>query len=447
MKWMIFTGRRSGSDPIGGMKMRVAISQKFVIGVICVVAWVVLLNLLVSQMAIPDWTHQWITIVGALLIGLIFGWLFSRVFSANIKILREGAERLSDGDLSRKVRLRKGLFNDETEDLSLSLNLVVDSLRNLVGQIRTSSVNVNDSALAQSTTAEEMTAAAHEVAESIEQISRGAETQAEMVERASRVIHEMAEKIELVASASGELSLSAEETTLSARQGEGLTAKALENFKRVLTQIEENGALIVSFSEQVQKIGSIIDVITNIAQKTNLLALNATIEAARAGEYGHGFAVVAEEVSKLADSTSASAGEITRLIESTREQSLKVQRSMAESVTSIDAGRAAVDITGNAFQIIIDKAEAAQVKAVHIRDLTGEQQEGALAIVAAIEEIARVAEDNAASTEEVSAATEEQTASMEEMTFASQQLSRFADELLVSVSQFNLGASQEQGRG
>ena len=424
--------------------MRVEISYKFIIGVILVVASVVLLNLLVPKMQIPEWTHQWITIVGALLVGLIFGWLLSRAFTTNIKILTAGAERLSDGDLSRKVRLRKGMFSDETEDLANSLNLMVDSLRNLVGQIRTSSVNVNESSLALATTAEEMTATSHEVAESIEQISRGAESQAEMVERASRVIREMAEQIELVVASANSLSLSSEETTMSARQGDGMTTTALEKLKQVLSQIEENGAMIVSFSEQVQKIGTIIDVITAIAQKTNLLALNATIEAARAGEYGHGFAVVAEEISKLADSTSASAGEITRLIESTREQSLKVQQSMAESVKSIDAGREAVDITGGAFKAIIDKAEAAQVKSVSIRELTEKQNLGAQAIVNAIEEIARVAEDNAASTEQVSAATEEQSASMEEMTFASQRLSTLADELLISVSRFNLGVNQEQ---
>jgi len=426
--------------------MRVEISYKFVVGFIIVVASVVLLNLLVPQMQIPEWTHQWITIIGALLVGLIFGWIFSKAFTANFKILSEGAERLSDGDLSRNVRLRKGLFSDETEDLSNSLNLVVGSLRNLVGQIRTSSLDVNELSLSQATTAEEMTATAHEVAGSIEQISRGAETQAEMVERASKVILEMAEQIDLVASSAGDLSLSSEETTMSARQGEGMTTTALENMKHVLSQIEANGTMFISFSEQVQKIGTIIDVITGIAQKTNLLALNATIEAARAGEYGHGFAVVAEEISKLADSTSVSAGEITHLIERTREQSLKVQQSMNESVKSIDAGREAVDITDSAFKAIIDKAEAAQVKSISIRDLTEKQRSGSQMIVAAIEEIARVTEDNAASTEEVSAATEEQTASMEEMTFASQRLSKLADELLVSVSRFNLGVGQEQER-
>ncbi|OEU73729.1 MAG: chemotaxis protein [Desulfuromonadales bacterium C00003093] len=422
--------------------MRVEISYKFIVGFIVVVASVVLLNILVPRMQIPEWTHQWITIVGALLVGLILGWIFSKAITANFGILTDGAERLSDGDLSRKVRLRTGLFSDETEDLAGSLNQVVDSLRNLVGQIRNSSVNVNQSSLALAATAEEMTATSHEVAGSIEQISRGAETQAEMVERVSKVVKEIAQGIELIASSADKLSTSAEETTMTARQGERMAITALDNMKQVLGQIEGNGQLTVSFSEQVQKIGTITDVITNIAQKTNLLALNATIEAARAGEYGHGFAVVAEEVSKLADSTSESAGEITRLIENTREQSHKVYQSMLESIKSIDAGREAIDIVGNSFTALIDKAETSQLKAVGITELTQQQLGGAQSIVEAIESIARVAEDNAASTEEASAATEEQSASMEEMTFASQRLSTLADELLTSVSRFNLGAEQ-----
>jgi len=426
--------------------MRVEISYKFIVGFIFVVASVVLLNILVPQMDIPQGLHQLITIGGALLVGLLFGWVFSKAFTANIRILTDGAERLSDGDLSRKVRLRKGMFNDETEDLANSLNLVVDSLRNLVGQIRNSSVNVNEASLGLAATAEEMTATSHEVAGSIEQISRGAETQAEMVERSSKVIRQMAGEIEQIACSAKSLSSSAEETTMTARQGERMAVTALDKMKQVLSQVEQNGQMIVSFSEQVQKIGLIIDVITTIAQKTNLLALNATIEAARAGEYGHGFAVVAEEVSKLADSTGESAGEITRLIETTREQSQKVHQSMGDSIKAIDAGREAIDITGTSFKAIIDKAEAAQVKAVGIAELADKQSHGAQSIVEAIEEIAKVAEDNAASTEEVSAATEEQSASMEEMTFASQRLSKLADELLTSVSRFNLGADQGAGQ-
>ncbi len=423
--------------------MRIEISHKFVLGFVVVVGSIVFLDYLVPALGVTENYQQFVTTLGALLVGLIFGWIFSKAFTSNIGVLTSGAERLSRGDLSRKLKLRKGLVSDETEDLAESLNLVVESLRRVVGKIRSTSLMVNESSQGLSASAEEMTATSHEVAGAIEQISRGAETQAEMVERVSRVIREMAESIEMITASSQILSLSAEETTKTAKDGGKLTDTALEKMKHVLSEVEGNSRQMVSFSEHVQKIGLIIDVITGIAQKTNLLALNATIEAARAGEYGHGFAVVAEEISKLADSTSESAGEITRLIDTTREESLRVHHSMLDSVRSIDAGREAIDTTSGAFLAIIEKAEDAQSKANSITQLAEKQNKGSGDIVTAIEEIARVAEDNAAGTEEVSAATEEQSASMEELTYASQKLAQLADELMTSVSRFNLGNDED----
>ena len=424
--------------------MRIEISHKFVLGFVVVVGSIVFLDYLVPTLGfVPQEFQQFVTTLGALLVGLLFGWIFSKAFTSNIGVLTTGAERLSHGDLSRKLKLRKGLVSDETEDLADSLNQVVDSLRRLVGEIRSSSMRVNESSQGLRASAEEMTASSHEVAGAIEQISRGAETQAEMVERVSRVIREMADSIEKITAASQILSLSAEETTLAAKDGGTMTGMTLEKMKHILGVVENNSQQMVSFSEHVQKIGSIIGVITGIAQKTNLLALNATIEAARAGEYGHGFAVVAEEISKLADSTSESAAEITRLIDTTREESQRVHQSMLESIRSIDAGREAIDGTSGVFLAIIEKAEDAQAKANSITGLAEKQNRGSGDIVTAIEEIARVAEDNAAGTEEVSAATEEQSASMEELTFASQKLAQLADELLISVSSFNLGSDGE----
>ncbi len=421
--------------------MRIEISHKFVLGFVVVVGSIVFLDYLIPTLGfIPQEFQQFVTTLGALLVGLLFGWIFSKAFTSNIRVLTTGADRLSHGDLSRKLKLRKSLVSDETEDLADSLNQVVESLRKLVGKIRSSSLRVNESSQGLSASAEEMTASSHEVAGAIEQISRGAETQAEMVERVSMVIREMADSVEKITASSQILSLSAEETTQTARDGGKLTDTTLEKMKHILGVVENNSQQMVSFSEHVQKIGSIIGVITGIAQKTNLLALNATIEAARAGEYGHGFAVVAEEISKLADSTSESAGEITRLIDTTREESQRVQQSMFESIRSMDAGREAIDSTSGVFLAIIEKAEDAQAKANSITGLAEKQNIGSRDIVTAIEEIARVAEDNAAGTEEVSAATEEQSASMEELTFASQKLAQLADELFTSVSSFNLGS-------
>jgi methyl-accepting chemotaxis protein len=421
--------------------MRIEISHKFVLGFVVVVGSIVFLNYLVPTLGfIPQGFHQFVTTLGALLVGLLFGWIFSKAFTSNIGVLTTGADRLSHGDLSRKLKLRKGLVSDETEDLADSINQVVDSLRKLVGKIRSSSMRVKESSQGLSASAEEMTASSHEVAGAIEQISRGAETQAEMVERVSKVIRGLADSIEKITASSQVLSMSAGETTQAAKDGGKLTDTTVEKMKHILGVVENNSQQMVSFSEHVQKIGSIIGVITGIAQKTNLLALNATIEAARAGEYGHGFAVVAEEISKLADSTSESAGEITRLIDTTREESQRVHQSMLESVRSIDAGREAINSTSGVFLAIIEKAEDAQAKANSITGLAEKQHGDSGDIVTAIEEIARVAEDNAAGTEEVSAATEEQSAAMEELTFASQKLAQLADELLTSVSSFNLGS-------
>jgi len=217
-----------------------------------------------------------------------------------------------------------------------------------------------------------------------------------------------------------------------------MSRATIARMKQVLEKVERNGEQMAAFGAQVQKIGKIVEVITGIAGKTNLLALNATIEAARAGEYGRGFNVVAEEIRKLADSTGASAGEITDLIETIRTESQKVQDSMKESVQDLDSGRDAIDNTGKAFDAIIRSALETQNKATSIAELAQQQTDGATGMVAAIEEISRVAEDNAASTQQVSAATEEQTASMEEMAGAAQGLSELAENLLEVVKRFRL---------
>jgi methyl-accepting chemotaxis protein len=423
--------------------MRIEISYKFIMGFIIVVGSVVALGTLVPHLGIPAEWQQLFSISCALLIGLVLGWFFSKAFTANIRFLREAAERLSQGDLSRYVRLRRTIFSDETSDLASSLNQVVDSFRELVGTIRSSSFKVAESAQGLSATSQEMTASAHDVANTVEQISEGAETQAEMVEKSSRLIREMAVSIDLIAASAKKLAASASETAQTAQQGGETSRTTMEKMKQVLAQAEINGEQMVSFGNQVQKIGKIVEVITGIAQKTNLLALNATIEAARAGEYGRGFAVVAEEISKLADSTGLSAGEITQLVESIREESRKIQTSMKENIREMEAGRTAIDKAGTAFAEIIRNALTTQTKANSIAELSQKQTEGATSMVSAIEEISRVVSDNAAATQQVSAATQQQSASMEEMAHSALALSALAEELLNVIRRFHLGIEKD----
>lgn len=420
--------------------MRVEVSYKFIIGFIIVVGSTVLVSWATPHLGVtPEWQQLFSTGV-ALLVGLLLGWVFSKAFTANFRVLNQGAERLSQGDLSRDVVLPQPLLPDETQDLAASLNQVTGNLRELVGIIRNSSAKVAESAQGLSATSQEMTASSHEVANTVEAISRGAETQAEMVERGSKLIRDMALSIEQVAHSAGKVAEAANNTVASAKNGGEQARATMDRLRRFMGETEKNGEQILSFGAQVQKIGKIVDVITGIAQKTNLLALNATIEAARAGEYGRGFAVVAEEISKLADSTSLSAGEITTLVEAIREQSQQVQSSMKENSRELEAGRAAIDTTGRAFEEIIQSALGAQSKAAGIAEVSTQQTAGAGALVKAIDEISRVITDNAAATEEVSAATEQQSAAMEEMAHAAQDLSALAEQLLATVSRFRLAS-------
>lgn len=422
--------------------MRVEISYKFIMGFLIVVATIVLLEQMVPLLPVPVLYQRLISGMGAITVGLVLGWIFSKAFTGNIRAINGVAEQLSNGDLTRYARLSKPLFPDETQELGNSLNKVVDNLRSLVGQIRGSSIRVSDSAQGLSASSEQISASAHEVANTIEQVSRGAETQAEMVEKSSKTVKEMAMAIDIIATSARDVAMAAGSTSDTAEEGGEQARTAIEKLHQVIGEVEKSGAQIVSFGESLQKIGKIVDVITGISQKTNLLALNATIEAARAGEHGRGFAVVAEEVRKLADSAGESAGEITELVDSIRGENLKVQETMKRSVEAMDAGRGAIDITSSAFGQIIHNALNTKAKANSIADISSQQTEGARSMVEAIDEIAKVTEDNAASTEQVSAATQEQSASMEEMAHAAQSLSALSEELLAMVSRFQVGTEK-----
>ena len=424
--------------------MRIEISYKFIIGFIVVVVSGILVNLFVPYIkGIEPEFRQLFAIFCSLVVGLIIGSVFSRAFSDKIRRLTSAGDRIRQGDLSEDVVV-VGSFPDETNDLAKAMNQFQASLRILVGDIRNIAFRVASSSQNLSGTSQEMSASAQEVARTTDQITKGAETQAEMVEESTRLFKEVAVSIKLVASSAKTVADSADQTLETARSGNDMAGSSLDSIRQVLTEAESSGQQMVNFIAQLQKISTFVEVINGIAQKTNLLALNATIEAARAGEYGHGFAVVAEEIRKLADSTTTSADEITGLVESISKEGQQVQTSMAQVIDEMVSGREAADRTNQAFSEITRNAEGTRAKASSIAELADQQISSAERINRAIDEIGRVVSDNAAATEEVSAATQEQSAAMEEMAQSAKELSDMSESMLQIVKQFKLVKEQEQ---
>lgn len=418
--------------------MRVPIGYKFILGFIVVVAAVAFSPELVGQLGYSAEISSILGYAVALTIGLILGWMFSKGFTANIERLTESAESISRGDLTRDVTIRSSRFPDETHELASLINLMLQSLRELVRHIKKTSGKLTESAREINSTALEINASTEEVAQAIEQISRGAGTQTELVEKGSKAIREMAISIELVAARARETAKAAHETSLTAQHGGTLANDSLERMKDFFEKQEKIGQRFDTFNSKLQKVGKVADCIGDIARQTNMLALNASIEAARAGEYGKGFAVVAEEVRKLADGSAQSASDIGDMIGDLREESRQVLEVIMESSRSIKEGKKNIDITASAFQEILKTVLDTERKASSIADLSMMQKEGSTRMVAAVDEIAKVADDNASSTEQVSAATEEQLAAMQDMALATKELAQLAEELMGVVERFQI---------
>jgi len=371
------------------------------------------------------------------------GYLYSTRLTRDLKRVIESAKAIGAGDLTREVTLRKPTrYPDEIDQLIESINIMLENLRDLSAQTQSTAIQMSNNAQNLSATAQEINAGADEVATTIEEISKGVELQASLVENTSKTVREIAGSIELTSSNAMVTATSVGEASGKAQQSGELANLAMEKMRQVFEKMANSQEMVFKFGEKTKQIGKIVEMITNIARQTNLLALNATIEAARAGDYGKGFAVVADEVRKLAESTSTAAEQVTDLVSEIEHESERVVSSMKETAQNIAEGREDLGTISLSLEEIVQMVTTAAEKVRNISDLAQIQAEGAKELVRSIDEIAKVAHENASSIEQVSTVSQEQTAAMEELSRATQELSQTADRLKQQVSRFRLDSER-----
>lgn len=383
-------------------------------------------------------SEVWIIIIGAiaLAIGIIVTIYMSRILSRPLITLSEAAKRIADGDLTGEEIVIHN--RDEIGELAEAFNQMAKNLRDVLEKAEMSAEQVAASSEQLTASAEQTSKATEQIALTIQNVAAGVEKQVQSVEETSETIDQMSEGIQQISERAQNVSTIAMQTSEKASKGGQTIQTAVAQMNTVNDTVERLAGIVKGLGNRSEQIGKITEVISGIAEQTNLLALNAAIEAARAGEHGRGFAVVADEVRKLAEQSAQSAQQIASLIATIQEETNEAVQSMETVLKEVETGTGAIRTSGEAFQQI---QTAVHEVAAQIQDVSASVQQMSAAaeqVVQSMQLVTQIAESAASGTQEVSAATEEQLASMEEISASAASLSKMAEDLQSLVKRFNV---------
>lgn len=354
---------------------------------------------------------------------------------APIYQLKTTAETVAMGDLSKEISLpAKG----DIQKLVTSFEIMLNSLREIVSDVRETSSLVSSTSDNLASISEEMNATTEEVSTAIQKIAAGAQHQAEKIKEIVKIVGDQLTSVEQVVSSSESAADASTKASEVAQKGGDSAQIALQKMREIQAVVDGATEIVRKLGERTKEIHQIVNVITNIAQQTNLLALNAAIEAARAGEHGRGFAVVADEVRKLAEGSGRAAAQISVLVDQIDMETRKAVDQMESGAKDVSTGATVIDSALASLEDIAATIEETAAMVQEITAATEEQKASAEKIVKAVDEVAKIAEDASAAAEETAISTESLTASMQEMTSSAQELARLSGLMQNSVERFIL---------
>lgn len=373
--------------------------------------------------------------LGLTLLAIGVSLLLSRYISKNLQVLITRVNRLKDGDFtSVQTELKLKEFNQ----LVAAIENMRSNVETLIVNVMEESQMVRQSSKEVSSFAEEATVAASDVSKAVEDIALGASHQAEEAEQANMKTQEVSRDIEKLV-ASVELMANKNKEAIEFNE---VGIKVVESLQAVNEEnnlaTDKTVSTIAALEKKSKNISSFVETISAIAGQTNLLSLNASIEAARAGEQGLGFAVVANEIRKLAEESDIAAKEIREIVESIQMESQNAVQIVSEVQQRSEEQYESVHQVNTSFKTISGSILSANEVIDEVVEIIGTINGAMKATMTSVEHISAISEEAAAASEEANASMEQQSSTVEEVSQLAGELSKLTDRLQEELNRFTI---------
>lgn len=345
-------------------------------------------------------------------------------------------KELANGDLSREPL--KARSYDEIGQLIRAMNEMTSGNRELLHEIRNVSESVSSQSEELTQSAGEVKTGSEQIASTMQELAAGSESQANRSGELLSVVTDFSSMIAQTNENGEKIKTASDQVVSMTQNGSQLMESSTNQMDKIHQIVYDAVRKVEGLESQSHQINQLVSVIKDIAEQTNLLALNAAIEAARAGEQGKGFAVVADEVRKLAEQVAVSVTDITSIVAAIQNETNTVTTSLQEGYKEVEQGTVQIRETGKTFA---DINKALGWMAEHIDSISSNLEQitaRSNAMKGSIEEIAAISEQSAASVEQTSATAQQSSSSMEEVAASSSELAQLAEQMNGLMQKFKL---------
>jgi methyl-accepting chemotaxis protein len=366
---------------------------------------------------------------------LIIGLFIIRKSLAPLQELAEGADIVAQGDLTHTMDHYR---HDELRHVATAFNSMIHSLQDIVQSVKQSSALVLESTNTVAATSEQSRVGSIQVSQSVADIAEKIGHQGKDTKTTEELLQKLVNITVNVSESMQQTAASTDECSVAAAQGQQVINDTVVKMQNIKGLVADTAKTVEILGESTKEIGTITGVITEIAKQTNLLALNAAIEAARAGEAGRGFAVVADEVRKLAEQSAKATKNISAIINRIQSESSGALVAMQQSFVNVEQGVEIAQTSGAAFEKIVAGISHVQEQANTIIVETENQVNLCRDAMQAVANISTLAASNTGGAQEIAAVCEQQAACAHDITSSTEKLQEMSYKLENLVMQFKV---------